>query len=106
MKDIKIANNIKTVEMLKVELLKCVSGLYEDINAEADSETNLRIADDAANIINLTYVLCRRLGVEYDAVEKCMRAKLDRCIEEKHPIEKNYSDMSELRERLWRNNEK
>lgn len=100
MKDIKIANNIKTVEMLKVELLKCLSAMYEDINAEADSETCRRLADDAANIINLTFVLGRRLGVEYDDVLRCMRAKLDRSIEEQHPIEKNYGDMSALRERL------
>ena len=102
MKDIKIANNIKTVEMLKSELLKSVSALYEDIIAETDSETNFRIADDAANIINLTYILSRRLGADYDSVEMRMKAKLDRAIEEKHPIEKNYSDMSVLRERLWR----
>lgn len=100
MRDIKIASNIKTVEMLKCELLKSVSELYCDINSDADSDINLRIADDAANIINITYVLCKRLGVEYDEVMRCMRAKLDRSIEEQHPIEKNFKDMSELRERL------
>ncbi len=100
MKDIKIASNIKTVEMLKCQLLKSVSELFCDINSEADSDTCLRLADDGADIINLTYVLCKRLGVEYDEVMRCMKAKLDRGIEEQHPIEKNFRDMSELRERL------
>ena len=102
-KEIKSANNIKTVELLKVELLKSVCGMFEDINAEADSETEKRLADDAADIINLTYVLARRLGVSYDTVMRYMKAKLDRSIEQQHPIEKNYRDMSELRERLCGN---
>lgn len=100
MKEIKIANNIKCVELLKVELLKSVSALFEDINSEADSETDKRIADDAANIINLTYILSRRLGADYDEVTRYMKGKLSRAIEERHPIEKNYGDMSALRERL------
>lgn len=99
-KDIKIASNIKTVEMLKCQLLKSVSELFCDINSDADSDTELRLTDDAANIINLTYMLCKRLGVDYDEIMRCMKAKLDRSIEEQHPIEKNFKDMSELRERL------
>ncbi len=99
-KDIKIANNIRTVERLKCELLKSVSELFCDIGAEADSETNIRIADDAANVINLTYVLCRRLGIGFDEITDFMKAKLDRAIDEQQSIEKNYGDMSELRERL------
>ncbi len=88
------------MELLKVELLKSVSTLFEDINSEADSETDKRIADDAANIINLTYILSRRLGADYDDVMRYMKGKLERGIEERHPIEKNYGDMSALRERL------
>ena len=93
-KEIKIANNIKTVELLKVELLKSVCGMFEDINAEADSETEKRLADDAADIINLTYVLARRLGVSYVTVMRYIKAKLERSIEQQHPIEKNYRDMA------------
>lgn len=99
-KDIRIANNIRTVEHLKCELLKSVSELFCDIGAEADSETKVRIADDAANVVNLTYILCRRLGIEFDEITEFMKAKLDRAIEEQQSIEKNYGDMSNLRERL------
>ncbi len=100
MRDIKIANNIKTVEQLKAEILKSVAELYADIGAEADSETSYRLTDDAANIINLTFILARRLGLSYDEVFRCMEAKLDRGIEKQHPIEKNFGDMSELKKRL------
>ncbi len=99
-KDIKIANNIKTVEQLKAELLKSVAELYADINAEADSETSSRLKNDSADIINLTFVLAKRLGIDYDDIFECMKAKLDKSIEKNHPIEKNFGDMSELKKRL------
>lgn len=100
MKDIRIANNIKTVEKLKCELLRSVSELFCDINTEADCETDLRIADDAADLINITYILCRRLGVEFDTVTECMKAKLEKAVEERSEIERNFGDMSKLHERL------
>ena len=37
--EIDIANNIKTVELLKVELLQKVTDLFGDISAETDCET-------------------------------------------------------------------
>ena len=39
--EIDIANNIKTVELLKVELLQKVTDLFGDISAETDCETDL-----------------------------------------------------------------
>ncbi len=99
-KDMKIANNIKTVEQLKTELLRSVAELYADIGAEVDSETNNRLKNDSADIINLTLVLARRLGLDYDDVFDCMRAKLQKGIEKNHPIEKHFGDMSELKKRL------
>ncbi len=100
LKEIKIASNIKTVEQLKTELIKNISVLYEDINAEADSETNNKLINDTANIINVAFVLAKRLGLDYDDVLSCMGAKLDKAIESNNPIEKDFGDMSELRKRL------
>lgn len=100
LKDIRIANNIKTVEKLKCELLRSVSDLFSEINTDADCATDLRIADSAADLINITYVLCRRLGVEFDTVTECMKAKLEAAVKEQNEIERNFGDMSELHERL------
>lgn len=48
----------------------------------------------------MTFVLARRLGIDYDEVFDCMRTKLEKGIEKNHPIEKHFGDMSELKKRL------
>ena len=93
---IDIANNIKAVELLKVEILQDITDLFGDISAEADSETRIRIAEDAANLINMTYLLCSRLGVSYTEIVQRMCSKLRTGIEEQHILERRFGDLSTL----------
>ena len=97
---IDIANNIKSVELLKTEILQSLTDLYGDIAAEADFDTENQIASDAANIISLVYLLCKRLGVKYDDINMHMREKLKQGISERHNLEKRFGDLSELLEKL------
>lgn len=94
--EINIANNIKTVELLKVELLQKVTDFYGDISAEPDSETLTRLTDDAAALINVAYVLAARLGIDYDDISDAMRRKLKDEIDNNHLIERRYGDLSRL----------
>lgn len=93
---IDIANNIKSVELLKVEIMQSLTDLYGDIAAEADFDTENKIADDAANVINLVYLLCKRLGVRYSDINMYMKKKLEKGICDKHNLEKRFGDLSEL----------
>lgn len=93
---IDVTNTIKAVELLKVELLQKVTDMFGDIAAEADSDTFLRIADDAANLINLVYLLSARLGVKYDDIVVRMREKLQDGIAQQHILERKFGDLSEL----------
>lgn len=94
--EINIAENIKTVELLKVEILQKVTDLFGDISAEADGETYARIADDAANLINLIYIIASRLGVSYEDIEDRIREKLAEGVREQHIIERKFGDLSKL----------
>lgn len=96
MNRIDIANNIKSVELLKIEILQSLTNLYGDIAAEAEFDTESKIADDAANIINLVYLLCKRLGVKYNDINDYMKEKLKVGIRDKHNLEKRFGDLSEL----------
>ncbi len=94
--EINIANNIKTVELLKVELLQKVTDLFGDISAETDSETAARLADDAAALINIAFVMAARLGIDYESVGFAMGRKLKQEIDRGHFIERRYGDLSAL----------
>ncbi len=94
--EINIANNIKTVELLKVELLQKVTDLFGDISAETDSETLTRLTGDTAALINVACLLAARLGVDYESVADCMKAELRREIDAGHLIERRYGDLSRL----------
>lgn len=94
--EIDIANNIKAVELLKVELLRGITDLFGDISAEADGETEIRLAGDAADIIAMTHLLCRRLGIDNSLVSALMCKKLEAEIEEGHILERRFGDLSSL----------
>ncbi len=96
MMEIDIANNIKAVELLKVELLEKLTNLYGDIAAEADSESDTRIARDAADIIIMVRLLCRRLGIDYTTVNSEIEARLQTEAEEGHILERRFGDLSAL----------
>lgn len=100
MEHIDIANNIKAVEMMKVEILQNITNLFADITAEADSDSAMRLADDAARLINMTFLLCGRLGVAYDEIRSRMKAYLNDGIAQQHMIEKRFGDLSNLLDKL------
>lgn len=100
MEHIDIANNIKAVEMMKVEILQNITNLFADISAEADSDSAARLADDAARLINMTFLLCGRLGVSYEEIQPRMKRLLESGIEEGHMIEKRFGDLSNLLKKL------
>ena len=91
-----IANNIKAVELLKVEMLQNITDLFGDITAEADEETSESIARDGARLICQTYLLCSRLGVDFSEVDDCIRQLLKEGIKEEHLIERRFGDLKRL----------
>lgn len=94
--EIDVANNIKAVELLKVELMQAITDLFGDISADADSENDIKLANDAASIMIITKILCRRLGIADGAVTAAMCRKLKGGIKDNHPLEKRFGDLSRI----------
>ena len=98
--EIDIANNIKAVELLKVEIMQKLTDLMGDIAAEPDNETLTNLTEDSANLIALVYILAFRLGLDYDDINSMISAALRRGIADNHILEKRYGDLSRLLENI------
>lgn len=102
-KDVDITKNIKMIEWLKSELLTAVALLFETL-ARGIKNSQEIVLDAIANIILVTYLLGRRLGLSLESIDSKIKdkAKLGRI--EEHNIEKWYGDLSELLNHLNKRN--
>lgn len=99
-KEIDITRNIKTIEWLKGELLTDVANLFKFLVNGIRDEVHDSVTDTIANIILISYILGRRLGVSYQAIEMKIEGKVKIGLIEKNDIEKYYGDLSELSKHL------
>lgn len=98
-KDMDIIKNIRTVEWLKSELLTSLAYLYE-VLVEDEDDNKGEIADIIANIILLSMLMSKRVGLSYEDVVNSLEQKIKLNIRKGHKIEKWYGDLSELLELL------
>ena len=94
-KDVSITKNIRMIEWCKCELLAGVSSLFELCfkGAKASREA---ILDVLSNIIMVVYLIGRRLGVQYNDIDRKLESKLKLGILEEHEVEKWFGDLSDL----------
>ncbi len=98
--EINIANNIKAIELIQVEILQNITDLYGDLVAEADSENRERLIQDGARLLIQTYLLCSRLGISPKEVEEEMTEMLKDGVEKQHLLERRFGDLSGLLKHL------
>lgn len=92
-----IIKNMKTVEWLKSQLLNNIASLHSIlVNNEDDSRENLE--DVLSNIIMESYVLGKRLGIEYEDLDSVLLENIKLNLINKHKIERWYGDLSSLSE--------
>lgn len=99
-KEIDITRNIKLIEWLKSELLTDVADLFKALVNGMKDEVHESISDTLSNIILICYLLGRRLGLSYNAIEMKMEGKIKLGLIDKHDVEKYYGDLSELAKHL------
>lgn len=102
-KDVDITKNIKMIEWLKSELLTAIALLFETLVKGIKNSQEV-VLDGIANIILITYLLGKRLGLSFESIDSKIKdkAKLGRI--EEHNIEKWYGDLSGLLNHLDKRN--
>lgn len=99
-KEIDITRNIRMIEWLKSELLTDVANLYKALVNGMKEEIHESVSDTLSNIILICYLLGRRLGMSYNAIEMKIENKIKLGLIENHEVEKHYGDLSELAKHL------
>ncbi len=96
-KEIDIIKNMKTVEWLKAELLSNIAYLHKlFVNNEDVGKENLE--DIISNIILDSYVLGKRIGLNYRDIDLSLKENIRLNLVKEHKIERWYGDLSQLLE--------
>jgi predicted transcriptional regulator len=91
-KELDIAQNLKTIEWLKAELVDSVAALFKALLQKG----NDAIQDAASSIVIITYLLARRVGVTFSVLDQAIKEKLSNSIKESEEIGSWSGDLSEL----------
>jgi hypothetical protein len=97
--ELDITRNIKMIEWLKTELLGGVSSLFKVMLGGSREG----ILDILCNIIMVSYLLGKRLGLNFARIDLQMENKIRLNIDRGHEAEKWYGDLTELAQYLERN---
>jgi len=95
-----ITRNIRIIEWFKSELLANVASLYRLLVDGVKEEIHDELADILSGIILICYLLGRRLGISYNAVELKMRNKIRLGLIESGGTDKDRKDLYELSRHL------
>lgn len=93
---INIAANVRAIDTVKSELLSEVARLYKTLSDYGDRSLYDEVLEELASISAMSYILARRLGMEFRSVDDMMLSLLSSAIEGGHELEAEFSDMSEL----------
>lgn len=101
-RNIDVTKNIKMIEWLKSEMLTTIASLYE-ILAKGMRDSQDALIDVLSNVILVTYLLARRLGISFSSIDARLDEKMRLGILENHKLEDWYGDLSDLKQHLDRN---
>jgi small basic protein len=93
--NIDIFSNMRVIESYKSYLLSAVADLFSTMTKGGKAGMD-EIVDELADITMLSYLLGKRLGVNYAAIDDKMLKKLKLGVVEENNIEKEYQDYSKL----------
>lgn len=93
---IDITKNIRIIESLKSELLACISHLFSQMSAEDCEDLREVALDTLSDTIIISYLLSRRMGLDYAVIEKGIASKIRLGLIQEHETEKYFGDLSAL----------
>ncbi len=95
-KEFNIAKNVKIIEWLKTEILDSIAGLFKGLQKGSEQV----FVDFLANIIVLTYILGRRLGLSFRELDQEILNKIAQNKETGHQLEEWFGDLSALQQHI------
>ena len=95
-KGIDITKNIRLIEILKSDLLLSVSQLYNEMASETGENIREVALDTLSDTIIISYLLSRRLGIDYPTMERQISSKIRLGLLQEHETEKYFGDLSAL----------
>ncbi len=87
-----LAKNIRIVEWLKAELLESVAALFKALLKTSDEA----ISDCLASIVISTYILGKRVGINFSYIDFKVESKLKLSINDIHEVETGFEDLKSL----------
>ncbi|RDY25278.1 hypothetical protein CHL78_018965 [Romboutsia weinsteinii] len=94
-----ITKNIKIVEWMKTELLMSIGDLF-NLLFKGVKPLDEALQDTLANIVMITYLLAKRLGISFKEVDYKVKEKIKLGISEDHSVERWYGELSELKKHM------
>jgi len=98
-KSSEITKHVKIIEWMKKELIMSVGDVF-DLIFKGVKPLDDTLQDTLANIIMITYLLGKRLGISFKEVDYKVKEKIKIGIDQNHSIESWYGDFSNLKKHI------
>ena len=94
-----VTKNVKIIEWMKKELILSVGDVF-DLIFKGVKPLDEALQDTLANIIMITYLLAKRLGISFNEIDYKIKEKIKIGIEQNHSVESWYGDFSNLKKHM------
>ncbi|MBC7075671.1 MAG: MazG-like family protein [Syntrophomonadaceae bacterium] len=91
-REIDIAKNLRVIEWLKAELVDSVGVLFK---ALLKTGNDIKV-DALATIMIITYLLGRKVGINFQTLDMRVKNKLSTSINDSHEVEEWRGDLADL----------
>jgi hypothetical protein len=99
-RELDITRNVRLIEWLKSELVTDIANLFRLLVNGMREEVLDAVSDTLANIILISYLLGKRLGINYNMIENKVHNKVRLGLVDNHDVERHYGDLTELSKHL------
>ena len=94
-----VTKNVKIIEWMKKELILSVGDVF-DLIFKGVKPLEEALQDTLANIIMITYLLAKRLGISFSEIDYKIKEKIRIGIDQNHSVESWYGDFSNLKKHM------
>ena len=94
-----VTKNVKIIEWMKKELILSVGDVF-DLIFKGVKPLDEALQDTLANIIMITYLLAKRLGISFSEIDYKIKEKIRIGIDQNHSVESWYGNFSNLKKHM------